>query len=135
MAAQTAARTARHARRKHQSPVLAARAVTFEDETAGVRPRAARRVDQGGTLPDVDDGSSSEPESPTAVRARCMPVVVTRSVTATAVPATRTPTSSWLERTRLFGGMTLGLISTRRAHRCTIYDTIRWRTGQSTAGG
>jgi hypothetical protein len=77
-ATQTAARTARHARRQHQSPVLVDPAVTSDDETAAVRPRAARRADQYNTLPDLGDGSNSETESPTPARPRRrMPVVAT----------------------------------------------------------
>jgi hypothetical protein len=79
VAAHTAARTARHARRQHQPPALTEPAVTPDDEPADVRPRSD--VDQSDTLYDLDDGSSS----------RCMPVAATRSVAATAAPATHTP--------------------------------------------
>ncbi len=68
-------------------------------QTADVRSRADSHVDQGGTLYDLDDGRSS----------RCMPVATTRSVAATAAPATLTRAPSWLERTRLFSGVPLGL--------------------------
>ncbi len=47
----------------------------------------------------MDDGRSN----------RCMRVATTRSAAANAAPATLTPAPSWLERTRLFGGVPLSL--------------------------
>jgi hypothetical protein len=67
-----------------------------DDETADVRPRAARHANPGDTLYDLDDGRSSDTESPTPARLRRMPVADTRSVAATAAPETPTPAPACL---------------------------------------
>ncbi len=115
-AAQTAARTARHARRQHPAPALAEPAADSDEYIAAAHPRAARHRDQGDTLPDLADGSSSEGEDPTPAHPRRAPVA--RSVAVTAAPAADTPsapaspapdTPAWLKRTSIFDGVPLSL--------------------------